>query len=664
MSLRLSALMAALTTVAIMLLASCHGGPHPEFTVSTTVDGPDAAVGDGVCEVTEGAGDCSLRAAIDEVNAAGVAGTIHLSAATYLLDGDADDDANVSGDLDVTGIVTIQGHGATIAGSGTDRLIDVAAGGQLRLFETTLADGWVAGPGGGARVTGRLDLLAAAAVDNVSEVGGGAVAVTSDGDLRSWNSTISGNEAPTGAGVNVDGTASIEYTTITANDGGGIAGGGTVTLTASMVADQVAGADCGEPPASTSHSLDSDDTCALSGPGDRPAGSAQLHPLSGASGSTPAHRPAAGSDALEAVPLGSAGCGSDATVDQHLVSRPADTACEIGAVEVAVADTVGLECEPLQAIPGADLRRCDLTSASLEYFDLTGADLSGADLTSASLIGSTLTDVVITGATIDGTDLTGAVVDGIRSGDVEGTPVGLDASFELVMGYLVGPDADLTGAQLSQASLPGMDFGAADLTGADLSGADLTGAGVLGTAVIDLTDFSGATMHGFDGEGARFDSASFVGADMTGINLSWSWVTGGDMTNAVLTDANLDEGVFSANMTGVRSGGVSAYYAVLPAGVDWFLGYLWGPFTDLTSIDLSGQDLTNVQMEYFDLSGSDLSFTILTAADLTFTDLTDVDLTGASGTPIGAADAVYGNTTCPTGVNSDANGGTCVGEGF
>ena len=37
--------------------------------VTTTVDGSDADPGDGVCEITVGAGDCSLRAAVDEANA-------------------------------------------------------------------------------------------------------------------------------------------------------------------------------------------------------------------------------------------------------------------------------------------------------------------------------------------------------------------------------------------------------------------------------------------------------------------------------------------------------------------------------------------------------------------------------------------------------------------
>src|SRR5690606_5084349 len=48
------------------------GACEPEgidLVVNTPVDGSDADQGDGTCEMTPGAGDCSLRAAIDEANA-------------------------------------------------------------------------------------------------------------------------------------------------------------------------------------------------------------------------------------------------------------------------------------------------------------------------------------------------------------------------------------------------------------------------------------------------------------------------------------------------------------------------------------------------------------------------------------------------------------------
>jgi CSLREA domain-containing protein len=49
------------------LLTSCQTARV--ITVSTFLDGSDANTADGVCEMTSGLGDCSLRAAVDEANA-------------------------------------------------------------------------------------------------------------------------------------------------------------------------------------------------------------------------------------------------------------------------------------------------------------------------------------------------------------------------------------------------------------------------------------------------------------------------------------------------------------------------------------------------------------------------------------------------------------------
>lgn len=53
------------------------------FTVNSTADAVDAALGDGVC-ATAG-GQCTLRAAIQEANALAGADTITLPAGTYIL---------------------------------------------------------------------------------------------------------------------------------------------------------------------------------------------------------------------------------------------------------------------------------------------------------------------------------------------------------------------------------------------------------------------------------------------------------------------------------------------------------------------------------------------------------------------------------------------------
>src|SRR5262245_25184038 len=83
-------------------LAACHGGTDRVVNGNTTGDGHDAAT-DGICEMTTGAGDCSLRAAIDEINnttTPNLETTINLPTGTYPLTLPGTDDTNAGGDLD------------------------------------------------------------------------------------------------------------------------------------------------------------------------------------------------------------------------------------------------------------------------------------------------------------------------------------------------------------------------------------------------------------------------------------------------------------------------------------------------------------------------------------------------------------------------------------
>src|SRR5262245_5556279 len=85
--------------LAAALLTGCD--PTIGLRVNTTVDGPDADPGDGVCEMTSGAGDCSLRAAVDEANSHADVSHITVESGTYTLTQAGNDDTNAAGDLDV-----------------------------------------------------------------------------------------------------------------------------------------------------------------------------------------------------------------------------------------------------------------------------------------------------------------------------------------------------------------------------------------------------------------------------------------------------------------------------------------------------------------------------------------------------------------------------------
>ena len=79
-----------------------------DFSVTSTTDAVDANPGDGVC--ASAAGECTLRAAIQETNALPGADTVQLPAGTLTLSiPGANEDAAATGDLDVTDDLTING---------------------------------------------------------------------------------------------------------------------------------------------------------------------------------------------------------------------------------------------------------------------------------------------------------------------------------------------------------------------------------------------------------------------------------------------------------------------------------------------------------------------------------------------------------------------------
>ncbi len=208
----------------------------------------------------------------------------------------------------------------------------------------------------------------------------------------------------------------------------------------------------------------------------------------------------------------------------------------------------------------------------------------GANLTSANLAGMDLTGIDLTGANLTSANLAGANLTGI---DLTGANL---TSANLANTNLTGIDltgANLTGANLTSANLAGMDLTGIDLTGANLTSANLANTNLTG---IDLT---GANLTG-----ANLTSANLANTNLTGADLTGAGLTGANLTGATLTDATLT----SANLTGATLTGAT-----------------------LTGLSLAGVTLTNAT-----LTGADLTGATLTGADLTGADLTGATLTGAT----------------------------------
>jgi CSLREA domain-containing protein len=172
-------------------------------------------------------GKLSLREAISMANATAEPDVIQLQAGVYAMRlAGAGEDANASGDFDITNPLTIQGAGpaATAIDAGNlDRVFEIHSPGPVKFSGLTLRNGFAppgfAGGGIFADVAS-LTLDHCHVNGNAAEAGGGIY--SAEGLVRLKDSTVSGNVA-------------------IASDGGGIDGGdGTVRLLGSTVSDNTA----------------------------------------------------------------------------------------------------------------------------------------------------------------------------------------------------------------------------------------------------------------------------------------------------------------------------------------------------------------------------------------------------------------------------------------
>lgn len=266
-----------------LLLAVCPAGLGyaATFTVDSTADAIDAAPGNGVCATA--AGKCTLRAAIQEANALGGANTINVPSGPYFITiAGANEDAAASGDLDITGNLTIIGTGASfpvISGGGIDRVFDVQASGVVTLSRLTIQNGNTSSAdaaGGGIRNAGNLTLLDISVRNNTVQSGdGGAIGNLGSGRMQLTNVTISGNvAADRGGGIGNDVGATMQLVNVTLTDNGAFQGGdidnlGDAQLVNTIVANSRQGGNCtGGEILSLGHNIDDGHSCLLIAPGD------------------------------------------------------------------------------------------------------------------------------------------------------------------------------------------------------------------------------------------------------------------------------------------------------------------------------------------------------------------------------------------------------------
>ena len=249
---------------------------------------------------------------------------------------------------------------------------------------------------------------------NIAEGGGGAVAVREGAFLLAENSTFERNWA-TGVGTWLGGafqilgasteailrnltlhenfagegaaiyndaaTLSLSVSTITGNGRTmgapptpALYAGGSVSVTATVIAWNHDGACDRVLGEAGSHSLVDDPSCGFTGPGNLPMTDPLLGPLAFNGGHTPTRYPMPGSPLIDAVGFGAVGCLNE---DQRGFSRPFDgdgvggAACDIGAVEHRIPALINVRLEedsaPSTATPTNESRaRFEFVPSSLE----------------------------------------------------------------------------------------------------------------------------------------------------------------------------------------------------------------------------------------------------------------------------------------------------------
>ena len=233
--------------------------------------------------------------------------------------------------------------------------------------------------------------------------------------------------------------------------------------------------------------------------------------------------------------------------------------------------------------------------------DIHGANLAGADLSGFSFAGANITDV----------DLSGTNLDNVKSGETVGPPMRLPSQFVFMTdnsfgGYIVGPRADLSGANLTNCQFTGLDISGAAFTNTVLtnvkSGGGMIGPPAAGTLppnyryVNDVADGTGGYIVG-------------PGVDLSGASLRNLTSGGGELNGAYFTNTNLTRARLSGSvLLNVKSGGITGEPTSLPTQYAFVVsasgGYIIGPSADLSGANLDNTALTGLTITNADLTNA------------------------------------------------------------
>ena len=188
--------------------------------------------------------------------------------------------------------------------------------------------------------------------------------------------------------------------------------------------------------------------------------------------------------------------------------------------------------------------RTDLSESNLSYLDLSYKDLSHSNLSHVNFSNTNLNFTNLNAADLtfvdfNNTHLYGANLSEVRTMGLYNCETAiLPSSWFCREGILIGPNVNLSGANLSGLRLTDMNFHNGDFTGANFSYAILSG-GHFYNANLNQSNLSHTNF-----DSAYLNNAEISNADLSYSNLRFSQIFGADLTgtdfsNAILTEADL-----------------------------------------------------------------------------------------------------------------------------
>jgi len=311
----------------------------------------------------------------------------------------------------------------------------------------------------------------------------------------------------------------------------------------------------------------------------------------------------------------------------------------------------------------ANLRSSNFTGAKLQYTnfnysDLTNANFNGASLDSSYFEQAKINNVDFTNARL--TYLTFNCTDWWRCyyyngnnyytyqsailNHTYGYQVNFNGYFSLPSGWsvrnglLLGTNANLSGLNLNQMDLSGLNLSDADFTSTNLSSVNLS------SANLTNANFSGATLTSVNLTDTSAANSIFRSATLRSVNLS-----NADISNAIFSE--IDSRGLTIN-TALPAGWVSVNGTLIGAGAHAVNSNLLG--ANLEGVDLTGIDLTNSNLTGVNFRGANLTDAVLvnsnlTNADITGANLTLADVSGAVLDGIRAVDLIGAPNNMPSG---------------